>query len=106
MEVSRGVHTGAWKCTEVHRVACRDGQRCVKGCADVFGGMQRGEQRYVEVHRGTHRGVWRCIDGCAEGCMQMCGDVWRYAKGLGKNQNFMIIRLVSANDLVGCSGDL
>ena len=74
----------------------------------MFGGMERGVQRCMEVYRGTHRCVWWCTGGCVEvcrGCMEMCGDARRCAKGLGKNHNFMIIRLVSANDLIGFSGD-
>ena len=108
MEVSRGVHTGAWRCTEWHAEMARCVQRYVEGCADVFGGMERGVQMCVEVHRGTHRCVWWCTGGCVEvcrGCMEMCKDTRRCTKGLGKNHNFMIIRLVSANDLIGFSGD-
>ena len=67
MEVSRGVHTGAWRCTEWHAEMARCVQRYVEGCADVFGGMERakgcaevcgGAQRYTQVCMVVHR--WVC----------------------------------------------
>ena len=53
-------------------------------CMEVYGGAWRGAQRYAQ----------RCIEVCTE--VHGGGD---------KNQDFMIIRLVNANDLIGYGGD-
>ena len=41
-----------------------------------------------------HGDAWRCTEVCTE-----------VHRDGGKNQDFMIIRLVNANDLIGCGGD-
>ena len=88
-------------------------QRYTEVYVDVCGGMQRFTQRCVEVYAEVHGGLCGGAHGgtqrCREVYAEVCGGAWRFRLSffqevVGKNQGFMLIRLLNAMmwlDVVG-----
>ena len=117
-EVCGGTQRGVWEvcrgtqvCRGVHRGTRRGAWRYAEGSTEVHRGTQRYAEGYTEVRRGVCRGMQRGVTPIIQvvwrGVTPIIQVVWTGVTPirLCRGMSLQLIRLVNANDFIGCSGD-
>ena len=105
-----GLHGSTWVYTGVYAGLCGSTWGSMQVYVGLHWGLRRSMWGSTRVYMGLHRGLHGGLHGSMRGSTQVYVGVYAglfrdfSKRWWGKNQDFMLIRLFNASDLIGCGG--